>query len=186
MSQFSQPEFLCQSAAERRCIGPEHQPTTPCWHLSTIYYLYWRWEAAPHLAIIYTTTKQYHAAVRFCMHKYCSRLNIVPVHKIIKAQGRRHFHADIIPIPRQIKIFFYFIHLLYFHWPSFSVEPIQKTRLIAVVYKYYLLLIIIVIETPRDVHGNHPGHHTPHPPYTFLLRPCLLLQIVGTQGLNNI
>ena len=110
MSQFSQPEFLCQSA-ERRYIGPEHQPTTPCWHLSTIYYLYWRWEVAPHLAIIYTTTKQYHA-VRFCMHKdkYCSRGGL-PVHKIIKAQGRRHFHADIIRIPRQIKIYFYF-HIL--------------------------------------------------------------------------
>ena len=33
--------------------------------------------------------------LRFCMHKDFSRGGL-PVHKIIKAQGRRHFHADII------------------------------------------------------------------------------------------
>ena len=70
------------------------------------------------------------------MHKDkdCSRGGL-PVHKIIKAQGRRHFHADIIRIPRQIKIYVYF-HLLSL---GFFFRRANTD---------YLLLIIILIENP--------------------------------------
>ena len=98
VSQFSQPSAGVSQQQERTSMGHSiYLPTTPCWQ-STIYNTGGgRWP--PHLPIICATTKQYYA-VFFSWDFVCMKIVVEEFIKsqIIKAAGRRHFHADIIRI----------------------------------------------------------------------------------------